>query len=373
MIFPVSMNRYSPVNQIANEKKEKVSAKFSNSFSNNMHLSGYNSPIRSYISFGYCERNGGHYQKMYEIDEKFSTKIQEKIQDLEKLKDQIHARYSLEDESNIEAAKIMMQYSNMQTVFAEMPPAYTIVTGTKLKEAMEKTKTFTNPIDNLITINNITKIKGVNKDLPNTRTGKATRAAQLYSTLILLEQIKANKNKPEYQETQSEINALIAMVEKTIKGIYGEDIFERVDKLGKMGRKVSLDNQKMALNFLIEIDCVSKELKMPSEFEERLAQLAQRQSDIEGRTGSSLKSQKSPLMAIKVFYPDHEHTMDHLTGTPHTHEHHEHIHEHFHEHLHEHTEDESYEELLDKAKSKKSLEQQTVQVEEKKKHIHKGE
>lgn len=116
----------------------------------------------------------------------------------------------------------------------------------------------------------------------------------------------------------------------------------------------------MALNFLIEIDCVSKELELPSEFEKRLAQLAQRQSEAEGRTGNPLKSQKSPLMAIKVFYPDHEHTMDHLTGKPHTHDHH-----------HEH--DESYHELLEQAKSKKTMEQSKVQVEEKKKHIHKGE
>ena len=44
-------------------------------------------------------------------------------------------REKLSHGGNIEAAKIIMQYSNMQTVFAEMPPAYTIVTGTKLKEA----------------------------------------------------------------------------------------------------------------------------------------------------------------------------------------------------------------------------------------------
>ncbi len=354
MITPISLIRFKSSNQKLNEKNgNNVSQIFYNS-PNNMQLSGANSPIKSYISFGYCERNGGHYQKMYQIDENFSTKIQEKIQNLEKLKDKVNARYSLEDESNMEAAKIMMQYSNMQTVFAEMPPAYTIVTASKLKEAMEKTQTFTNPIDNLITINNITKIKGVNKELPTTRTGKATRAAQLYSTLILLEQIKANKNKPEYLTNQSEINALTAMVEKTIKGIYGDDIFARVDKLGKMGRKVSLENQKMALNFLIEIDCVSKELELPPEFEKRLAQLAQRQSEVEGRTGSPLKSQKTPLMAIKVFYPDHEHTMDHLTGTPHSHEH-----------------EESYQTLLDQAKSKKPKEQPKVQVEEI--HIHKGE
>jgi hypothetical protein len=37
-----------------------------------------------------------------------------------------------------------------------------------------------------------------------------------------------------------------------------------------MGRKVSVDNQRMALDFLIEIDCVSKKLELPSEFEEKL-------------------------------------------------------------------------------------------------------
>lgn len=353
MILPVNSLNQSFKTKYNNNNKRQL---LYNNCNNSLSLSGINNPMRSYISFGYCERNNGHYQKMYEIDTMFSEKVAKRIEQIKKAKEM----YSLEEECNIEAAKIMMQYSNMQTVFAEMPPAYTIVTGTKLKEIMDKTQTFTDPVSNLITINNISKINGVNKELPQSRQSKATRAAQLYSTLILLDQIKENKTKIEYQDSQSKIDELISMVEKTIKEIYGDDILERVDKLSKMGRKVSLEDQKMALNFLIEIDCVSKDLKLPTEFEKKLAKLIENKNRIEGRTEPTQKSQKAPSKLIKVFYPDHEHTMEHINGTPH-------------EHKHEHTSNDEYKEILDNMHSKKNVENTQVQVEEKKKKLLIGE
>ena len=365
MIRPVMLNSAN-TNNLIRQRQNKTFLP-NNLDEKNVKLSGFNNPMKAYISFGYCERNGGHYQKMYEIDTNFSQKITERIGQLEKLKNKAQQRYSLEDESNIEAAKIIMQYSNMQTVFAEMPPAYTIVTGTKLKKAMDKTQTFTNPIDNLIVINNITKIKGVNKELPQSQQSKATRAAQLYSTLILLNQIKANIGKLQFNSTQDDIKELVQMVEMTVKEIYGDDIIERVEKLSQMGRKVSLEDQKTALNFLIEIDCISKDLKLPTEFEEKLSKLAEKQNIIDRRTELVQKSEKQPVKLIKVFYPDHEHTMDHLTGAPHTHEH---THEHHPEHQHRN----EYQTILNDMKSQKTkIKSQTVTQEEDKKKIYKGE
>ncbi len=357
MIIPVSINNF-----YSNQKNNNKAAS-NNSCSklkNNLKLSGYNNPMKSYISFGYCEKNGGHYQKMYEIDEKFSQKISEKIKEIEEIKNKPKTRLSLEDESNMQAAKIMMQYSNMQTVFAEMPPAYTIVTGTKLKEEMDKTQTFTNPVSNLITLNNITKINGANNDLPESRRGKATRAAQLYSSLILLDQIKENKTNPKYKETEEDIDEIVEIAKQTIKGIYGDDIFDRVQALSQMGRKVSLENQRMALNFLIEIDCVSKDLKFPDEFEEKLSKLIDKQNDIEKRTIDTEQPDKKTSRIIKVFYPDHEHTLDHINGTPHTHEHH-------------HNQTNEYQKILDNMHEHKTAQTPQIQEQNKEKKLIQGE
>lgn len=273
------------------------------------------------ISFGYCEKSGGHYQKMYEIDTKFADKVAKKINSIDEIRNKIKSKYIIADESNKQAAKLIMQYCNMQTVFAEMPPAYTIVTGTKLKEAMEATSIYTNPIDNLITINHITKISGVNPDLQKSRQEKATRASQLYSILILLDQIKANTKRQEYIENQTDIEELVRIIEQTIKEMYGDDIFDRVDHLSKMGRKVSQEDQKLALSFLIEIDCKSKDMILPFEFEEKLNALLRKQNQSEGRTEIIPKIEKQSGNLIKIFYPDHEHTLDHLNGVPHTHNH----------------------------------------------------
>lgn len=356
MISPITMFNLNKLNP---QKKQNKNQPINSLGSSKLRLCSLNNQMRTYVSFGYCERNDGHYQKMYEIDTNFAKKIEDRITLIEQIKNKAKQKYSLEDESNLEAAKIIMQYSNMQTVFAEMPPAYTIVTGTKLKEAMNKTQTFANPVDNLIVINNITKITGLNKDLPQSRQGKATRAAQLYSTLILLNQIKENTPKLQFRNTEKDIKDLVRIVETTIKDIYGNDIFERVDKISQMGRKVSLENQKMALNFLIEIDCISKDLKFSSEFEEKLTKLIEKQNAIEDRTEIAEKSYIKPNRLIKVFYPDHEHTMDHLNGKPHTHDHHH---------------GSQYKKILENAKTEKIDTTNQVSVNEKEeKSLYKGE
>ena len=137
--------------------------------------------------------------------------------------------------------------------------------------------------------------------------------------------------------------AALSMVGSILGMIYGDDIFERVVKLSKMGRKVSLENQRMALDFLIETDCVSKELKLPSEYEKKLSNLIARQNIIEGRNLTHSRAEKKLSRTIKVFYPDHEHTMEHLNGTPHTHEHH-----------HDHSSE--YQLILERMHSEKSQE-----------------
>lgn len=335
MILPISTSSTN-LNILKNSNNKK---QYNNNLScTPLRLSGYTTPMKSYVSFGYCERDAGHYAQMFKIDSQFAEKMAEKIQQVEKLQNIYQRRLSLEEESNVQAARLMMQYSNMQTIYAEMPPAYTIVTGTKLKEVMNKTQTFTNPISNLITINNITKISGKNPNLPEHRKDKATRSAQLYSTLLLLDQIKQYKDQPQYTKTRRDIEELTQTIESTIKAIYGDDILERVEKLGKMGRTVSLENQKMALDFLVEIDCVAKDLKLPSEFEEKLSKLIEKQNEIDSRTIDIERPEMKLSKTIQVFYHDHDHAVSHS-----------HIHSHMGEHHHHHHDSEEvYSEIVKK-------------------------
>ena len=127
MILPATMRFNQNYRSISkNNLKQK---QVSNSNDCSRQLSGLYNPIKSYITFGWCT---AHYQAMYEIDEKFSQKINTKLKQIENLKnthEERKKRYSIVDNAALEAGRILAQYANMQCVIAEVPPSYSVITA----------------------------------------------------------------------------------------------------------------------------------------------------------------------------------------------------------------------------------------------------
>ena len=295
--------------------------------------------MRSYaLSFGWCT---GHYQAMYDIDEKYTTKLTAKLEEINKnLKENIDKkkeRYCIVDAAAVEAAKIIAQYSNLQCVIAEVPPSYAIVNGGKLKQAMQNSETLSNPVSTLIAINSLMNMNVKNKDIDSQHLERAKGATQLYAIGILLDQIDENKNKPEFAQNKKLIESLTNSVKQSLCKIYGENIFDRMKEFGEMGKDPSYEQKNNALEFLIEVDAKAKSITSPENFQENLQLLINKQNEDEGRTiDPKILYEKN--ITIKVQYPDHDHSLAHMHGIPHT---------------HEHTEENKYQEILDKMHSEK--------------------
>ena len=351
MILPLNL---SPISNSSNYLHIQKNQNPTNSYSNKMKLSGYNNPMKSYVSFGWCT---AHYQAMYDIDVKYSEKIKNRLKEIEELKQTMKQRYSSTDKAAIEAAKILAQYANMQCVIAEVPPAYAVMNGGKLKQAMNESKTLTNPVSALIAINALANMDVKNNELDNKHLERAKGSTQLYSMAILLNQIEENKNKPEFIKNKIYIDELTGIVKDSLCKIYGNDILERIEYFGNMGKKPTDEQKAAALDFLVEVDALSKSVILPDDFQEKLQTLLDKQSLDEGLTLQS-DDMGTNKFAIKVQYPDHEHTVAHAHGIPHT---------------HKHTHDNKYKEILDNMHTHKSKEQTNVQTEQEKKKTIIGE
>lgn len=351
MILPLNLSLISNSSNYLHIQKNQNPT---NSYSNKMKLSGYNNPMKSYVSFGWCT---AHYQAMYDIDVKYSEKIKNRLKEIEELKQTMKQRYSSTDKAAIEAAKILAQYANMQCVIAEVPPAYAVMNGGKLKQAMNESKTLTNPVSALIAINALANMDVKNNELDNKHLERAKGSTQLYSMAILLNQIEENKNKPEFIKNKIYIDELTGIVKDSLCKIYGNDILERIEYFGNMGKKPTDEQKAAALDFLVEVDALSKSVILPDDFQEKLQTLLDKQSLDEGLTLQS-DDMGTNKFAIKVQYPDHEHTVAHAHGIPHT---------------HKHTHDNKYKEILDNMHTHKSNEQTNVQTEQEKKKTIIGE
>lgn len=351
MILPLNL---SPISNSSNYLHIQKNQNPTNSYSNKMKLSGYNNPMKSYVSFGWCT---AHYQAMYDIDVKYSEKIKNRLKEIEELKQTMKQRYSSTDKAAIEAAKILAQYANMQCVIAEVPPAYAVMNGGKLKQAMNESKTLTNPVSALIAINALANMDVKNNELDNKHLERAKGSTQLYSMAILLNQIEENKNKPEFIKNKIYIDELTGIVKDSLCKIYGNDILERIEYFGNMGKKPTDEQKAAALDFLVEVDALSKSVILPDDFQEKLQTLLDKQSLDEGLTLQS-DDMGTNKFVIKVQYPDHEHTVAHAHGIPHT---------------HKHTHDNKYKEILDNMHTHKSNEQTNVQTEQEKKKTIIGE
>ena len=319
MITPVALRDFSSKNKIKQQThpdKHDI-----NSGRDKINLSGADSPIKSYVSFGWCT---AHYQAMYDIDSKYSQKLNNKLKEVENMKKESKRhkeKYTIVDNASVQAAKIIAQYANMQCVIAEVPPAYAVMNGGKLKQAMNESETLTNPISALIAINSLANMDVKNKNLDSEHLERGKGATQLYAIAILLNQINENKNKPEFSKNAAEINELTMQVKKSMISIYGDDIMEKLEKFGNMGKNPTHDQKHQALNFLIEVDSKAKNIQLPDDFQEKLQALLDKTNADEERVTEPENTEDNHIN-ITIQYPDHEHSLAHINGTPHTHEHH---------------------------------------------------
>ncbi len=300
MILPATMRFNQNYRSISkNNLKQK---QVSNSNDCSRQLSGLYNPIKSYITFGWCT---AHYQAMYEIDCKQKEKL-DKLAQIELLKQQKHERYSIYDKASAQAAKIISQYSNLMFTVAEVPPSFALKNSKKFKDAIEKSETLSNPLTLLTAINDIAKMDVKNDSLTPIRKERAKGATQLYSIAILLDRIEQNKYKPEFQHVLAQINILSDDVIKSLKNIYGNDIFEKIQHYGLLNKHPSVKDKKAALDFIIEVDSKAESLELPLDFESKLIVLLNDQSNFEGRVEeNTLVTEKS--LQIKLNYPDHDH------------------------------------------------------------------
>lgn len=338
MILPVT----SKLNQNYNNSLRNNLKQNSNIVPNNsMQLSGVNNPMKSYISFGWCT---AHYQAMYEIDLQQSVRLHQ-LKQIEQLKQQKQERYSIYDTAAVQAAKIISQYSNLMFTVAEVPPSFALQNAKKFKDAIEKSETLSNPLTLLTSINNIAKTEVKNDDLTPIRKERAKGATQLYSIAILLDKIEEKKNQPEFQHILTQINSLSDSVRESIKRVYGDDIFEKIEYFGSLSEHPSDKDKRAALDFIIEVDSKAESLKLPFDFEKKLIGLLDKQNDFEGRTKENTIITEKPLK-IKLNYPDHDHNpADFNKNHDHIHEHnHTHSHEYMHEHGIAHTHEENIKE-----------------------------
>lgn len=300
-------------------------------------------------SFGYCEP---HMRLMKTLNEKFANAIGTTFSEYEKMLGEANkylSKFKIGDESNKMATQTLAQYANYQYSMAEVIPSYAMETAPEVVATLLKTKIFSNPIDIMLNINNIQKLEtavGVDKNTGKLYTEEQARRSkantQLYSTVMLLEML--DKNMPAANLTgksQEMLTELRKSVLNSISKIYGDDAYDRIQILKKMGLDASTENKRKSLELVKEFDEKAQELTFSEDFNKKLEELINYQNEIENRTKEVQmdSSLSAPVVTLKYHTHaqehDHDHAPKYTAKSPHSHEE---MHEHGIPHTHENLE-----------------------------------
>lgn len=298
-------------------------------------------PSFSYVpSFGYCEP---HMRLMKTLNNKFADAISSVFQQYEEAQKQSNLynnKLKISDNSHKTAAQMLAQYANYQYSMAEVIPSYAMESAPEIAEALSKTTIFTNPVDIMLTLNNIQNLetqtgidKNTGKPYAQEQMRKSKANTQLYSTVLLLETLDKNLSISDIDdETKSRILGLRKNVMNSISDIYGEDAFDRIQKLKKMGSNASVEDKRASLNLVKEFDEKAQELVFADEFNEKLQNLVDYINRKENRTTETRNddSVKAPVVTLK--YHTHPQNMEHDHNHEHDHHHHNDL---SHEQMHE--------------------------------------
>lgn len=275
---------------------------------------------KSYISFGWCTP---HTRAMESLNTSFNKAIQKILGAQNIAKSTIDGKnlfkktqYSLLDKASAEAATLFSQYCNTQYTVSEMLPSYALSMNKPLINMMEESDVLNNPINTLISINNVMKLKmkaGIDKNTAKEYTEeqvkKAKAGTQLYTTVMLIEKIKQHVNDAALTEiSKDKVKGLTAMIHSAIDSIYGKDTYQRIINLSKIGENPTLEQKQASINLIKELDAKAQELTLPEEFEKGLQDLINYQNNIEGKTIQNSGTGMNDDFALKLSYHTHPHT-----------------------------------------------------------------
>jgi len=293
---------------------------------------------KSYISFGWC---WPHIKAMESLNANFNKAIQKVLGAQSIAKSTIDGKnlfkktqYSLLDKASAEAATLFSQYCNTQYTVSEMLPSYALSMNKPLVDMMEESDVLNNPINTLISINNVMKLKmkaGIDKNTAKEYTEEQVRKAkagtQLYTTVMLVEKIKQHVNDATLTEiSKDKVKGLTNMIHSAIDSIYGKDTYQRIMNLSKIGENPTLEQKQASVNLIKELDAKAQELTLPEEFKKGLQDLIDYQNNVEGKTIQNSGSGMKDDFALKLSYHTHPHQKineetTNITQEVHHHEH----------------------------------------------------
>lgn len=308
--------KYSPITYKKQVRSQSPQSNTSEKINTNKmnYTSIYKS---SNLTFGWCTP---HIAAMQSLNTMFNSVIQKTLEKQNEARSTYEAlnrhkqtQYALMDKANTDAAKLFSQYCNTQYTAAEMLPSYALSLNKPLNEMMQNLDAINNPINTLITINNVTKLKmapGIDKhtgkEYTKEETHKAKSGTQLYTTVMLLDKLHENSNSPALtDESRTKINNLTAIIHTTIDNIYGENTFKRIKELSSIGAEPTLEQKKASIDLIKELDLKAQELVLPEEFETGLLDLINHQNGIEGKTIANQNDGKIDEISLKVAYHTH--------------------------------------------------------------------
>lgn len=314
--------KISPINVYYNNNHNKQFDKNRKTLNNTTNVSNKN------ISFGWC---WPHIRAMESLNDKFKVKlnniinqenqIKSSIQSLNKLK---QTKYSILDESSAKATELFAKYCNIQYTMSEMLPSYALKQNQELQKLISEYETLNNPVNLLISINNITKLNmeaGIDKNTMKKYTPEQTRKAkagtQLYTTILLMEQLEKNIN----SEKDPLCRELFTILKRDIDSIYGENTYERVISLSRTGKSITLEQKRASLNLIKEFDEKSKPLTLSKDFTEKLNQYIENKNIEENRTIENTGIGMKDAFVLKIAYHTHPHNQSNELNEHHHHHH----------------------------------------------------
>lgn len=277
---------------------------------------------KAYITFGWCMP---HMQAMKDINKQFNQAVYKALKAQDAAIENINARklhqyrkYGLIDDACAKAAKMFAQYCNIQYSVAEMLPSYALSLNDPLTEMLEKLEGINNPVNTLITINNLTKLNmqgGIDKNTSKVYTPeqvkKAKAGTQLYTAVLLLDRIKQQlKTQDINPSVKLQTEDLISILEEKIDKIYGENTYNRIMSLSNIGSNPTLEQKRASVALIQEFDQKAELLSLNDEFEEKLQKLIDCANLEEGKTLPNQGKGLSGNIDLKLAYHTHPHSQE---------------------------------------------------------------
>lgn len=261
-------------------KNDKNKVKSSNSFSCE-GLPKFNK-TNFIVSFGWCEK---HSVRSKEVSLIFMNQLR-KQKELEKLEEREKTRLEyldISEKAHKESLNFLMQFANRQKNEAEFIPLWSLMNNEELREEVQKSKIFSDPVASLISLNLLQEIKVKNNSITPEQLQKAQGSLQLHTAVILVNQIEKNLDNKELLAAYDKamIVELLSIVKSQLDSIYGKGVYDKVLKLSNIGTEPDFSSKKESLEILTKIDNEAKPLTLGKEFSEKLNNLLARQKQLE--------------------------------------------------------------------------------------------